>query len=165
LRALGQPHEGRQDPIIVLSPVEGEHPGGEKAQEGYAPVSGLNRSVMVADSCVEQSLEGEECSVFSAIFSAMQLPSGSMHLHRRSRVYNTVQTNAMMARALETAYGCTGGTKPWRAKPHERIQYEIRLADARWTKAPRGLGKPEGAGGEALGSFSTYAATTHGKTL
>jgi hypothetical protein len=39
-------------------PARERHPGGEKAQESYVPVFGLNRRARVADSRVEQSPEG-----------------------------------------------------------------------------------------------------------
>jgi len=44
----------------------------------------------------------------------------------------------MRGETLETAYGCAGGRKLWRAEPQERIRHETRPAGSGRMKAPGG---------------------------
>jgi len=80
-------------------------------------VSGLNRPAMVADFCAEQD-PGVEGS-FGGF--TMRLCVCWRPLRRcdclQFRVEFGVRTNSMRGSASGTAYGCTGGGKPWRENP------------------------------------------------
>jgi hypothetical protein len=65
------------------------------------------------------------------------------HLSRRHR--RKIRSNAMRGTALETAYGCTGGGRLWRAQPQERIRHETRPIGAVVDKSVEGSRKPEDA--------------------
>jgi len=68
------------------------------------------------------------------------------------------------AAALETAYGYTGGEKLWRAKPQERIRYEIRPAGTWRMKASRGRENPR-TQVVMLWKRGCHAAAERGETL
>jgi hypothetical protein len=69
------------------------------------------------------------------------------------------------ARALETAYGCTGGRKLRRVKPQEWIWHETRPRRHGADESVKGSRKPEGAGDHGLESVITKAAARCGETL
>ena len=112
----------------------GRTPWRGKFQEGYVLWLGLNRPTQVADSCAEQSPEGEGC---------FGLGGPTLECNRSSLRWIQGQSTPLSFRADQRQEGNGAGnsvrlhkgSKTLEEEPQERIQYETRLAGMGWTKA------------------------------
>jgi len=129
---------GRESRWRPVHHSEWENPGGRKAQESCAPGFSLNRWIRWRTFARRNTLK-----------VGMLVESGP---------------NTQRGKAPETAYGCAGGRKLWRATPR---------ADPAWNRAgrlgadegARRLRKPGGAGGRVWQARPNNAAAPSGKAL